>query len=70
MLKILDTNPILIKSLGPYLVPIPLIRYIINKYWGRIVTIKNDKKLVHDYNWYESSPKHPSLELLEFMRSC
>ena len=51
MPKILAKNPILIKSLGRYLGPIPLIRYFINKYWVRIVTIKNNKKLVHDYNW-------------------
>ena len=30
LLKILDTNPILIKSLGAYLDPNPLILYIIN----------------------------------------
>ena len=69
MLKVLDTNPILFKSLGSYSDPIPLIRYIINEYWGRIVTIKNKKTIVHDYNWYESAPNHPSPELLEFMRS-
>ena len=70
LLKILDTNPLLIKSLGDYLHPYPLIVYIIYKYWGRIDIIKNKKKLVHDYNWYESDPKHPSQDLLEFMRSC
>ena len=70
LLKILDTNPILIKSLGAYLDSYPLILYIINKYWGRIDIIINKKKLVHDYNWYESAPKHPSQEILEFMRSC
>ena len=32
MLKILDANPLLIKSLGAYLLPIPLLDYIINKY--------------------------------------
>ena len=70
LLKLLDTNPLLFKSLGPYLDPIPLICYFINKYWGRIDIINNNKKLVLDYNWYESAPKHPSQELLEFMRSC
>ena len=44
LLKISDTNPLLIKSLGAYLDPIPLILYFINKYWGRIDTIKNKKK--------------------------
>ena len=68
LLKILDTNPLLIKSLGAYLDPYPLIVYIIYKYWGRIDII-NNKKLVHDYNWYESAPNHPSQELLEYMRS-
>ena len=70
LLKILDTNPLLIKSLGAYLDPNPLIVYIIYKYWGWIDIINNKKKLVHDYNWYESAPKHPSQELLDFMRSC
>ena len=65
-LKILEADPILIKSLGRYLYPIPLIEYIILKYWGYN---DNKKKLVHDYNWYESPPKHPSRELLEIMRS-
>ena len=32
LLKILDTNLILIKSLGAYLVPYPLFVYIIHKY--------------------------------------
>ena len=67
MLQILDKNPLLIKSLGAYLHPIPLINLIIFKYWGYI---NNKNKLVHDYNWYESDPKHPSQELLESMRSC
>ena len=70
LLKILDTNPLLIKSLGAYLDPHPLILYIINKYWGRIDIINNKKKLVQDYNWHESAPKHPSQEILHFMRSC
>ena len=65
MLKILKTNPLLIKSLGASLKPIPLVEFIIFKYWGYIYK----KKLVHDYNWYESQPKHPSQELLEIMRS-
>ena len=66
MLKILEANPMLIKSLGRYLYPIPLIEIIIFKNWGYI---DNKKKLVHDYNWYESPPKHPSRELLGIMRS-
>ena len=66
MLKILEANPMLIKSLRRYLYPIPLIEFIIFKYWGYI---DNKKKLVRDYNWYESLPKHPSRELLEIMRS-
>ena len=53
LLKILDTNLLHIKSLGGYLDPNPLILCFINKYWGRIDTINNKKKLVHDYNWYE-----------------
>ena len=67
MLKILEANPMLIKSLGRYLYPIPLIEIIIFKYWGYI---DNKKKLVRDYNWYESQPKHPSQALLDLMRSC
>ena len=66
MLEILEASPIIIKSLGRYLYPILLLEYIILKYWGYI---DNKQKLVHEYNWYESSPKHPSLELLEIMRS-
>ena len=69
LLKILDTNPLLIKSLGNYLNHNPLIVYIIYKYWSRIEIINNKKKLVHDYNWYESAPNHPSQELLALMRS-
>ena len=65
--KILDKNPLLIKSLGAYLDPIPLKNLIMFKYWGYI---NNKNKLVHDYNWYESDPKHPTQELLDFMRSC
>ena len=60
MLKILDKNPLLIKSLGAYLDSNPLINLIIFKYWGYI---SNKNKLVHDYDWYESDPKHPSQEL-------
>ena len=67
MLQILDKNPLLIKSLGAYLDPIPLIKFIIYKYWGYF---NSKNKLVHDYNWYESDQKHPSQELLEFLRSC
>ena len=70
LLKILETNPLLIKSLGAYLDAYPLIVYIIYKYWGRSDIIKNKKNFVHECNWYESAPKHPSQELLEFMRSC
>ena len=69
MLKILDANPLLIKSLGAYLLPIPLIDYIINNYWGRIFVIKKKRVIVCDHNWYESTPKQPSQELLELMRS-
>ena len=65
MLKILESNPLLIKSLRAYLEPIPLVEFIIFKYWGYI----HKKKLVHDYNWYESQRKCPSRELLEIMRS-
>ena len=67
MLKILDRNPLLIKSIGAYLCPIPLKNLIIYKYWGYI-NIK--KELVHYYKWYDSDPKHPSQELLDLMRSC
>ena len=34
LLKILDKNPLLIKSLGAHLNPIPLIKFIILKYYG------------------------------------
>ena len=34
MLKVLDKNTLLIKSLGAYLDPNPLINLIIFKYWG------------------------------------
>ena len=70
MLKILERNPLVIKSLGGYLDPIPLIEFMLFNYWGRIDIIINKNKLVHDYNWYESDTKHPSHELLDFMRSC
>ena len=70
LLNILDTNPLLIKSLGAYIDPCPLIVYIIYKYWGRIDFTNNKKKLVHDHNWYESSPNQPTQDLFEFMRSC
>ena len=70
MLQILDANPLLIKSLGAYLLPIPLINYILNKYCGRIDVIKKKKVLVLDHNWYESEPKQPTQEKLELMRSC
>ena len=67
MLKVLEANPMLIKSLGRYLYPIPLVEFIFLKYLG---CIDNKKKLVHDYNWYESPPKHSSRELSGIMRSC
>ena len=51
MLKILDANPLLIKSLGAYLELNPLLDCIIYKYWGRIDIINNKKKLVLDRNW-------------------
>ena len=70
IIKILEANPLLIKSLRAYLEPNPLIELIIFKYWGHINVINNKKKLVRYYNWYESQPQHPSQELLEFMRSC
>ena len=69
MLKILDRNLLVIKSLGDYLDPNPLIDYIIYKYWGRIDNIKNKKVLIHHRNWYEFTPHHPSQKLLELMRS-
>ena len=43
MLKILDANPLLFKSLGAHLLPIPLTDYIINKYRGRTDVIKQDE---------------------------
>ena len=70
MLKILDANPVLIKSLRAYSEVNPLINYIIFKYWGRIDVINKKKVLVHDHNWYEFRPQRPSQELLEVMRSC
>ena len=70
LLKILDANPLLNKSLGDYLHANPLLNLIIYKYGARIDVINNKKELVHDYNWYESAPQHPSQELLEFMRCC
>ena len=69
MLKILDRNPMLIKSLGAYLELIPLLEYIIYKYWGRIDVINKKKELVLDRNWYEIEPQHPSQDLLELMKS-
>ena len=69
MLKILDANPLLIKSLAAYLELIPLLDRIIYKYWGRIVVNKKKKELVLDHNWYEYPPQQPSQELLELMRS-
>ena len=66
MLKILQSNPLLIKTFGAYLEPYPLLEYVILKYWGYI---DNKKKLVHDYNWYDIPPKPPSREILKIMRS-
>ena len=54
MLKNLDKSPLLIKSLGAYLHPYPLMNLTIFKHWGYI---NNKNELVHDYNWYESDPK-------------
>ena len=67
LLKMFDKNPMVIKSLGAYLDPNPLINLIIFKYWGYIT---NKSELVDDYNWYESDLKHQAQELLDFMRSC
>ena len=67
MLQISDKNRLFIKSLGAYLDSNPLVDLVIFKYWGYI---KNKDKLVLDYNWYKSNPKHPSQELLDFLRSC
>ena len=50
MLEILEANPFLIKSLGAYLEPNPLIDLNNFKYWGQIDVNNNKKKLVHDYN--------------------
>ena len=44
ILKILDANALLIKSLGAYLDPNPLTDLIIFNYWGRIDVINNKKK--------------------------
>ena len=51
MLKILNANPLLNKSLGSSLELLPLIDHIIYKYWGRIDVLKKKKKLVLDHNW-------------------
>ena len=64
--KILDKNPLLIKSLGACLDPILIILLIIFKHWGYI---NNKNELALDFNWYESDPKQPSQALLDFMRS-
>ena len=69
MLKFLDVNPSLIKSLDGFLELISTLDCIIYKYWGRIDFINKKKKLVLDRNWYEFNPKQPSRELLELMRS-
>ena len=70
ILKILDANPVFIKSLGAYLELNLLLDRIIYKNWGRIDIIINQKVLVLGHNWYEFKPQYPSQELLEFMRSC
>ena len=70
LLKILDANPLLFKSLGAYLELNPLLDRIIYKYWGRLDVVNNKKNLVLDRNWFEFQPQHPSQALLEFMRSC
>ena len=66
LLKILDVNPLLIKTLGACLDPIPLVNLILYKYSSYI---NNRNQLVDDYNWYENIPKSPSQEILELMRS-
>ena len=48
MLKILDANPLLIKSLGCFLGLNPLLEHIICKNWGWIDFINKKKKLVLD----------------------
>ena len=69
MLKILDANPLLIKSLGAFLEFNPLLDRIIYNNWGRVDIINNKKERVLDRNWYEIEPQHPSQEILELMRS-
>ena len=69
MLKILDSNPSLNKSLGAYSEFIPLLDHVICKFWGRVDVIKK-KKLGLDHNWYEFEPQQPSQDFLELMRSC
>ena len=51
MLKILDTNPKLFKSLGAYLLLNPLTENILHKSWGRIEVIKGEKKLLLHQKW-------------------
>ena len=69
MLKILDRNPLPIKSLGAYLKLIPLLENIIYKHWGRIDVINKKREIVFDRKWCEIEPQHPSQELSELMRS-
>ena len=69
MLKILDRNPLLIKSLGAYFELIPLLEYIIYKYWGRIDVINKKKAIVFDRNWYDIEPQHPS-QWQHFQKHC
>ena len=69
MLKILDANPLLIKSLGAYILLNPLLDHIVYKYWGRIDIINNKEKLVLDHIWYNIGPHHPSQQLMKLKRS-
>ena len=50
MLKIVEANPMLIKSLGRYLYPIPLIEFIIFKYWGYIDNKKSYSMIIIGMN--------------------
>ena len=68
MLKILDTNPKLVKSIGRYLHLNPLTEYLLYKHWGRIGVIDNEKKLLLDRGWYEKEPQ-TSQEITDLMRS-
>ena len=50
MLKFLEANPLLNKSLAAYLELNPLLDRVIYKYWCRIDVIKKKKELVFDRN--------------------